>query len=130
MHPAVLVGALVGVGAGAAALVKKVVGGRGPETVSRLSGHQLVSGPYALWGHHLVGHGHHGGHGGGGFRGFGGYSDPYAWAPLAPACPPGYMLDAFGRCVPAVPAQVSGPSGAHASVGQSSAAYCYGRRVR
>jgi hypothetical protein len=121
MHPAVLVGAVVG----AAALVKKLkVSGRGAETHGMLSGHQLVSGPYALWGHHLVGHGHHG-HGGGGFRGFGGYSDPYAWAPLAPTCPPGYMLDAYGRCIPAVPAQVSG------LVGQSSAAhYCYGRRVR
>jgi hypothetical protein len=110
MHPAVLVGAVVG----AAALVKKIHTG----------------GPYALWGHHLVGHGHH--HGGGGGRGIaflGGYSDPYAWAPLAPTCPPGYMLDAYGRCVPAVPAQVSGPL--ISCVGQSSAArYCYGRRVR
>src|ERR1700693_1696008 len=100
MHPAVLVGAVVG----AAALVKKLkVSGRGAETHGMLSGHQLVAGPYALWGHHLVGHGHHGhggGHGGGSVNIFGGgYSDPYAWAPLAPpvaACPPGYMLDAYG----------------------------------
>jgi hypothetical protein len=80
---------------------------------------KLVGGPH---GHH------HGGHGGGINIFGGGYSDPYAWAPLAPsvaACPPGYMLDAYGRCIPAVPAQVSG------IVGQSQPArYCYGRRVR
>jgi hypothetical protein len=81
----------------------------------------------------LVGAPHHGHHGGGGGRGLtiwgSGYSDPYAWAPLAPTCPPGYMLDAYGRCIPAVPASVSGPL--ISCVGQSSAAlYCYGRRVR